>query len=77
MPTLVNIIQQDVLQNSMNVLFSLVTYKRSTWRSMEKYGRKYLMKETEKMGKKCMHVTDIYKMCGSSQASGTKKTSMS
>lgn len=44
---------------------------------MEKYGRKYLMKETEKMGKKCMHVTDIYKMCGSSQASGTKKTSMS
>lgn len=29
--------------------------------------------ETEKMGKKCMHVTDIYKMCGSSQASGTKR----
>lgn len=45
MPTLVSIIQQALLQNSMNVLFLLVTDERRTWVSVEKHGRKYLMND--------------------------------
>ena len=38
------------------------------WQKIFNEGR-----ETEKMGKKCMYVTDIYKMHGSFQALGIKR----
>lgn len=46
-PTLTNIIQWVLPQNSMSVIFLLVTYNRSIWTSMEKCGRNYLMKDEE------------------------------
>lgn len=45
--TLTNIIEGVLAQNSRSVIFLLVTYKRSIWTSIEKCGRKYLMKDEE------------------------------